>query len=71
MSLEDLKQAYDAAADNTVIGLGFLRDEIVRREQEAQTQKIIAFTRQMRNMTIAIMVLTVLNVILVAISLCK
>lgn len=71
LSLEDLKRAYDVSAQNTVVGLSFFREEIARREHAADTKVMLDLTRQMRNMTIGIAILTILNVVLVAITLWK
>lgn len=71
LSLEDLKRSYDASAQNTVVGLGFFREEIARREHTEDTKVMLALTRQMRNMTVGIAVLTILNVVIVAVTLWK
>ncbi len=71
MSLEELKRAYDESADSTVIGLGFLREEIARRESDEQYQRMVALTKQIRNMTLVILLLTVVNVAFVLVSLYK
>jgi hypothetical protein len=69
LSVDQLKQAYDLSANNTVVGLGFYREEIARREAESLNTRLSVLTHQMRNMTVAIVVLTVINTVLVAISL--
>lgn len=68
LSDEELISRYDKAAENTVVGTGFYRDELFRREQERQVQQMIRFTKQLRNMTIAIVFLTVANIALVAVT---
>ncbi len=68
-SLDELIQIYDQTARTTGIGLNFIREEIARRETAAQNERMIAFTRQMRNMTIAITGLTVLVAALTIINL--
>lgn len=60
---EELVRLYDSAAPHTELGVGYLRDEIARREAERQTGEISKMTRQMRNMTFWITVLTAVNVI--------
>jgi hypothetical protein len=67
----DLKDRYNAAARNIVVETGFYREELVRRSQQRQSDGNFAFTKQMRNMTVAITVLTVLNVVLVAIPMIR
>ena len=71
LSLEELKRSYDVSAQNTVVGLGFFREEIARRDHAEDTKVMLALTRQMRNMTLGIAVLTILNVVLVAVTLWK
>ena len=71
LSTDELVRIYDGTAQNTEVGLGFLREEIARRENEKQTNAISRMTEQMRNMTIAITALTVINVILTGIPLFK
>ncbi len=71
-SKETLIHNYDVVATHTTPGLNYYRDEIARRDAEEQSQIILKFTKQMRDMTIAItamtalvLVLTVVNVYLV------
>ncbi|MEK7384333.1 MAG: hypothetical protein AAB262_13745 [Elusimicrobiota bacterium] len=65
---EDLVRRYNVAAENTVVGTGFYRDEIVRRGQQRQNDQMLAFTKQMRDLTIWIAILTIVNTMLVAVS---
>lgn len=69
LTLEQLKARYDQIAQSTVVGLGFYREEIARREAEAQNGRMLAFTKQMRDMTIAIMAMTAVNIVVAGISL--
>lgn len=69
LSLRDLKRAYDLSTENTVVGVSFYREEIARREADELNKRLSALTAQMRNMTFVIVVLTVINIVLVAISL--
>ena len=71
LPMDVLKQRYDGMAKSTSEGLLFYREEIARREAEVQNSAMLAFTKQVRDMTIAITVmtaavlmLTVLNVFL-------
>jgi hypothetical protein len=68
LTIDQLKQAYDLSANNTVVGLGFYREEIARREADALNTRLSALTHQMRNMTIVIVALTIINTALVAVS---
>ncbi len=72
LSVEQLKARYDKHAESTQVALNFYREEIARREADALNKAMLAFTKQVRDMTIAItvmtavvLVLTVLNVFLV------
>lgn len=69
LSLRDLKRAYDLSTENTAVGVSFYREEIARREADELNKRLSALTAQMRNMTFVIVVLTVINIVLVAISL--
>ncbi len=69
LSLEELKARYDRRAESTQVGLGFYREEIARREAEAQNGQMLAFTKQMRDMTIAIVAMTAVNIVVAGVSL--
>ena len=43
-SLAELKQEYDNLAASTLVGLNFIREEIVRREQSKETRAMIVLT---------------------------
>ena len=75
LSDAEVVRLYDAAADNTGVGLNFYRDELVRRDFERQGDRTEAMTRRIESMTakmlwltVAILLLTIFNVVLVAIS---
>jgi hypothetical protein len=68
-TIDELIKLYDAKAKSTSVGLGFILDEIKRRENEEFNARLENFTKQMRNLTIAIFALTFLNVIILLYSL--
>ncbi|MBY5838061.1 hypothetical protein J3P71_17670 [Rhizobium leguminosarum] len=68
LSVDDLKERYDKTAKTTNVGLSFYREEIARREAEAQNRIMFAFTKQVRDMTIAITVMTLLVLALTVIN---
>ena len=68
---QDLVDRYNAAAKNTVVGTEFYREEITRRQNQAQTEKVLSLTKNMHHMTIAITLLTIVNVILVGYTILK
>ena len=71
LTVEELEAEYDRLAKNTDAGLEFYREELARREAAEQNNRMVKMTQQMRNMTIAITVMTVANIIAVIIQLCK
>lgn len=68
---EELILLFDATTKNTEVGLGFLKDELARRESERQYERMLSLTWQMRWMTIVITVLTAVNVIAVLVALVR
>lgn len=68
---EELICKYDELAKRTQVGLNFLLDELARREAKKQHQRILKLTKQMRNLTIVIAILTAVNVAVVLIALFK
>ena len=69
LSDEELIAKYDANANNTVVGTGFFQKELSRRATNKQNQEMVKISRSVKNMTIAILVLTVFNVVLVGVTL--
>jgi hypothetical protein len=68
LSDQDLIDRYDAAAQRTVVGTDFYLDELNRRAQARQSTAILELTRQVRNLTVIITLLTIINVALVAVT---
>lgn len=68
---EELIRLYDAEAEHTVIGTTFYMGELSRRMQARQAVEMLAFTKQVRNLTILITLLTVANVVLVVLTLVR
>lgn len=60
--IESLKKSYDQIAKTTNLDLNFYREEIARRENQEFNSKIKSMTSQMRNMTVLITVLTIINI---------
>lgn len=71
LSADDLVRLYDETAQDTVIGLNFLSEEIARRDAALETKAIVAMTKSMRNLTIVIAGLTAINVIAAIVLLFK
>jgi hypothetical protein len=65
LSDDELVTRFDAAATNTVVGTSFFLEELARRSQRRQSDEMLAFTKQVRNMTVIITILTAVNVLLV------
>ena len=68
MSDETLVERYNKIGEHTVVGTQFSLDELMRREQRRQTDQMLSFTKQMKNLTILIAVLTSINALLVAVT---
>jgi len=71
LSDNELREMYDKIAKSTVVGLDFIRDEIFRRDSEKIQTKMLKMTRTMRFLTVGIFLLTIINVIFVAVSVLK
>src|SRR5689334_13180820 len=69
LSDADLIREHDRIAQSTVLGLNYFRDELYRRDQDAQTRVMLKLTRVITWMTGIILVLTVVNTILVWLAL--
>ena len=65
LSEDELIARYDAAAHNTVVGTGFYRDEIVRRQMTRESARMLELTRTMRALTWVILAVTAVNAVLV------
>ena len=65
LSREDLVILYDQKALNTDVSLDFIKQEIWRRDSDHLNHNMERMTRGIQYMTIAIMVFTVFNVIVV------
>jgi len=66
---DELISRYDAAAVNTVVGTGFYREEIARRQMAKESTRMLQLTQTMRTLTWVILGLTTVNAILVAVQL--
>ena len=52
---------HDAAAQNTSVGVNYYLEELARRDAQRQGAEVVKLTRDVRNLTIWIAVLTVAN----------
>lgn len=68
MSTDDLKNEYDKRYEGEIESREFILNEISRRKTDRQTQKIVYLTKTVKNLTWAIFLLTILNLILVGIN---
>lgn len=66
LSDEELVRRFDKAAENTLVGTGFYLEELARRSLQRESARMLDFTRQIRNWTLVIVFLTVVNAIFVA-----
>ena len=70
MTDEQLIELYNRNALSSDMGVAFFREEIQRREDERKYKQMCNISRWMLLLTIAITVLTVVNVGLVAVTMC-
>lgn len=63
LSKDQLIQEYDRLAGSTTLGLSFIREELWRRDIQEQNGRIERMTNCIRLMTLAMTVLTFVNVI--------
>ena len=68
MTDEDLIARYDAAAMHTVVGTGFYRDELARRQSARDSAQMLGLTRNIGRLTWVILALTAANAVLVAVQ---
>lgn len=61
LSLSQLKQEYDKLAGNTMVGLNFIHEEILRREQNRVTCAMIALTVAIAFLALVQTVIMVIN----------
>lgn len=72
LSIDDLIRRFDQTAETQAqLSLPFIREEIARRDAAAQTGEIVRMTKQMRDMTVTIVGLTLINVFLTGVLLFK
>lgn len=71
LSDEDLVNRYNAEATNTVVGTAFYLDELSRRQSARESSRMLKATQTMRTLTWAIFVLTIANVVMVALPLLR
>ena len=63
MTEKDLVERFDAIANQTEVGINFLRQEIALKAQERQTDTMVRLTKLITVMTVVVTVATVINVI--------
>ena len=68
---EELIHQYNQTARNTVVGISFYTEELARRRASRQNDEMIKINKSVKNMTVLITVLTIINVALVAYTLLK
>ena len=71
LSLDELKDEYDLLSTSTIAGLAFYREEISRREAEITNSEMASMTKNIHHMTIAISLMTLVNVVAVVVQFWK
>jgi hypothetical protein len=69
LSDAELISLHDAHATTTVVGTNHYLAELGRRDQQRATDTMLRYTRLMMWMTVVITIATIINVILVAVTL--
>jgi hypothetical protein len=59
--MDELIREYNRLAPHIEVGIAFIRVEILRRDLEEQTERMMRMTREVRSLTRWIAVLTVVN----------
>lgn len=65
---EELIDRHDALAEHTIPGAKYYLDELARRDQERATAAMLRFTATITRLTWIIAFLTLVNLIVVAVS---
>lgn len=68
LSKNELIKLHDDETPNTIVGVGFYREEIARREQEEHADTMLALTRSVQRVTWFIALLTLANLAAVFVS---
>ncbi|MGA7672674.1 MAG: hypothetical protein WBW04_19810 [Nitrolancea sp.] len=68
MTDDQLIAEHDSLAPTGGVGFGYYLDELSRRQTERQTDRMLQLAQSMASLTRYIFVLTVVNVILVAVT---
>lgn len=68
MSIKELQIAYDERHTTEIETREFILDEISRRNNIELTERIVDLTKTIKNLTWAIFLLTILNLVLVSIN---
>ena len=71
ISDDELVRLHDAHAKNTVVGTAHYLAELGRRDQQRATDAMLRYTRQMTRMTVVITIATIINLILIAVTLVR
>jgi hypothetical protein len=63
MSDDQLIEEFDAMGRGVGLDMPYCLDELARRNSSRQTEAILAYTRQLRTMTILVTLFTLINVL--------
>jgi hypothetical protein len=63
MSDDQLIEEFDAMGRGVGLSMSYCLDELARRNNSRQTEAILAYTRQLRTMTILVTLFTLINVL--------
>lgn len=68
MSTDDLIARHDQLAKNTGVGTAYYLSELERRESAAREEQMVRLTRRVFVFTVVVTLLTICNVVLVALK---
>ena len=71
LSDDDLISRHDRLAQSTQLGLGYYLDELNRRAQDHQTDRMVSLTRWITILTVVVTVATIANAVIAIIMLRK
>lgn len=71
LSNMELVHRYNITANTTQVGTSFYLDELSRRKQNRLQNHMLKLTKTMKNLTVLITILTVVNIVLFAIAVLK
>jgi hypothetical protein len=70
LSDEDIIARHDRAAEHTSVGVVYYLAELGRRDQNRQTEAMLAYTRSIKTLTLIVTIATIVNVLVAVAAVC-